>query len=184
MLVYDQTTKVILDALTQKAKQGVKIRILMDYIGSFGIYFKQQPLKALKKAGAEVSFFIPFFDTPFQSYLNLRNHRKIYLFDQSRVLSGGMNLSNAYMGRADGSRRWKDILYFLKGPAVYNFYQIFLNDWSYATGQEIKAKPETLHQYESDHIVQVVPSGPDIQKDALYEALLSAIYRASSEGIG
>jgi len=178
VFAFDQTTESLLKALTQRAEAGVKVRILIDIAGSLGVYFKQNPFKALRKAGGEVAFFVPIFKKPFQSYINLRNHRKIYLFDKTRVLSGGMNLSNEYMGTNDHTQRWKDILYRLEGPAVYYFYTIFMNDWIYATGKKEPITPQKMVKHEGENIVQVVPSGPDIPRDALYEALLSTIYSA------
>jgi len=175
---FDNTTKVILNALTQKAKEGVSVRILMDLVGSLGASFNPKGFKELKEAGGEIAFFTPILKRPFQNYINLRNHRKIYLFDQTTLLSGGMNLSNEYMGKSDGSKRWKDILYSLKGPSVHNFYSIFHNDWVYATKEEKKIDLKIIEEHSGDNIVQVVPSGPDIPKDALYEALLNAIYSA------
>jgi cardiolipin synthase len=164
--------------LALRAKEGIKVRLLMDLVGSLGIYFNQRYFRELKEAGGEVAFFVPMLKRPFQNYINLRNHRKIYLFDQTTLLSGGMNLSNEYMGEADGTKRWEDILYYLKGPAVHNFYSIFHNDWVYATKEEIKNDLKMLEQYNGDSIVQLVPSGPDIPRDALYETLLNAIYSA------
>lgn len=82
------------------------------------------------------------------------------------------------MGKADGEKRWDDILYYLKGPAVNNFYSIFHNDWVYATKNEMKNDLKMDENYDGDTIVQVVPSGPDIPRDALYETLLNAIYSA------
>jgi len=175
---YDKSTYAILDALSQKAAEGVKVRLLMDIVGSFGAYFNQKGFTALKEAGGEVAFFTPILKRPFQNYINLRNHRKIYLFDQTTLLSGGMNLSDEYMGEADGTRRWEDLMYCLKGPSVYHFYHIFINDWIFATKKEEKIDliPDEICDGESK--VQVVPSGPDIPTDALYEALLNAIYNA------
>lgn len=174
---FDKTTIEIINALTKKAKEGVKIRLLMDLVGSFGASINQKGFKALKEAGGEVAFFTPILKRPFQNYINLRNHRKIYLFDNSTLLSGGMNLSNEYMGESDGSKRWEDLLYCLKGPSVHHFYHIFQNDWGYATKEE-KTDFKIEDTYEGESIVQVVPSGPDIPTDALYEALLNAIYNA------
>jgi cardiolipin synthase A/B len=175
---FDKTTKVILEALSKRAREGVKVRLLMDLVGSFGANLDQRGFRELKEAGGEVAFFIPILKRPFQNYINLRNHRKIYLFDQTTLLSGGMNLSDEYMGEADGTKRWEDLMYSLKGPSVYHFYHIFQNDWIYATKQEetVALKQEELCDGESK--VQVVPSGPDIPTDALYEALLNAIYNA------
>jgi cardiolipin synthase len=174
----DQTTKALLELLTLRAKEGVRVRMLLDIVGSFTLYINQSCLKELKSAGGEVAFFVPILKRPFQNYINLRNHRKIYLFDQIRLLSGGMNLSNEYMGKNDGTKRWDDILYYLKGPAVSNFYSIFHNDWVYATRKEEKNTPNIDEDCDGDAIVQVVPSGPDVQRDALYETLLNAIYTA------
>ena len=94
----DAMTAQILDALTQKASQGVEVRILIDSLGSYTIYFFQGAFKKLRRAGGDVRFFMPLLRLPYQNYINLRNHRKIYLFDQCRLLSGGMNLSKEYMG--------------------------------------------------------------------------------------
>ena len=175
---FDKTTEALLNTMTLRAKEGIRVRLLMDLVGSLGVYFNQSCFKALKEAGGEVAFFVPMLKRPFQNYINLRNHRKIYLFDQTTLLSGGMNLSNEYMGKADRTKRWEDILYYLKGPAVHNFYSIFHNDWVYATKEEKKNDLKMNKVYTGDSIVQVVPSGPDIPRDALYETLLNAIYSA------
>ncbi len=174
----DQTTKVLLEELTKKAKEGIKVRLLIDLVGSLGAFLNQKKFKELKKAGAQVAFFAPVLKRPFQNYINLRNHRKIYLFDQSKLLSGGMNLSNEYMGLEDGTKRWEDLMYKLEGPSVYHFYSIFHNDWIYATKDEKKEDIKQNLNYDGEDIVQVVPSGPDIVVDALYETLLNAIYNA------
>lgn len=173
----DKTTKALLEKLTNKAGKGIKVRLLLDIVGSFGIYINQKPFEAFIAAGGKVAFFVPFLAKPFQGYVNLRNHRKIYLFDRAIVLGGGMNLSNAYLGEDDGSKRWKDIIYRLEGPSVKYFYELFLNDWIFATDQKIKE--ESVIQNISGHdVIQVVPSGPDIQSDAFFEALLDMIYSA------
>ncbi len=175
---FDKTTKALLEALSKRAEEGVRVRLLLDLVGSMGAYFNQRGFKALKNAGGEVAFFVPILKRPLQNYINLRNHRKIYLFDQSTLLSGGMNLSDAYMGEDDGTKRWKDLMYSLKGPCVDDFYAIFHNDWVYATKED--TDPTFIHDkhHAGEQIVQVVPSGPDIPKDALYETLLNAIYNA------
>jgi cardiolipin synthase len=174
---HDVTTQKILEALTKKAREGIHVRLLLDVVGSLGSYLWQKNFQALRDAGGEVGFFIPIMSRPFQSYINLRNHRKIYLFDRKRLLSGGMNLSDEYLGEESSTKRWKDILYYLEGPAVFGFYEIFHNDWNYAMGltDPINLSLEPVESA-GDSTVQVVPSGPDIPTDALYEALLNAIY--------
>ncbi len=174
---YDVTTKKILEALTKKASEGVQVKLLLDVVGSLGSYIWQKNFQALRDAGGEVEFFIPIMSRPFQGYINLRNHRKIYLFDRKRLLSGGMNLSDEYLGEESSTKRWDDVLYYLEGPAVFSFYEVFHNDWNYATGQSDPLElPLEAVESVGENIVQVVPSGPDIPTDALYEGLLNTIY--------
>ena len=174
----DQTTEALLALMTLRAEESIRVRLLMDIVGSFGVYLNQRCFKALKEAGGEIAFFVPILKRPFQNYINLRNHRKIYLFDQTTLLSGGMNLSNEYMGLDDGTERWDDMMYYLRGPAVHSFYSIFHNDWVYATKEEKKNDLKMDEVYHGNAIVQVVPSGPDVERDALYETLINAIYSA------
>lgn len=175
---FDKTTEAILNALTKKAKEGIKVRLLIDLIGSWGVNFKTRRFQPLKDAGGEVEFFVPFMKRPLQNYINLREHRKIYLFDKKRLLSGGMNLSDEYMGADDGTERWDDLMYFLEGPEVSIFYTIFHNDWGYATKTEENIQLSVEDGYTGDCVAQAVPSGPDMERDALYEALLHTIYAA------
>ena len=177
VFINDEVTKNILVALEKKAQQGVSVQLLIDSLGSYSLYFFQAALKPLRKAGGEVSFFMPLLRMPLRNYINLRNHRKIYLFDDKAVLSGGMNLSNEYMGPGEDEQRWQDMLFLSEGSAVLHYCNIFSADWAYATGNEtdFDCRVSTHH---GNTFLQVVPSGPDIRNDALFEALLSAIYAA------
>jgi cardiolipin synthase len=173
----DATTKTILKALTQKAAQGVDVKLLMDAVGSYPLYFWQRPLRALRVAGGKAVFFMPILKDPFKNYINLRNHRKIYLFDQRTVLAGGMNLSKKYLGAKPLKKRWIDMIFRIKGEAAFSYADIFSADFEYASGEKIlPTKKET--EAVGVNPIQVVPSGPDISSDALYETLLSAIHSA------
>ena len=175
----DEIGEAILDGLTQKALQGVRVKLLIDSVGSLPMYIFQRPLKKLKKAGGQVAFYMPLLTRPFQNYINLRNHRKIFLFDDKKLLAGGMNLSKEYMGPNPCEDRWQDILFSIQGPAVFHYREIFTEDWNFTA----RAKLEPYEQLPTpmgDTRIQVVPSGPDIKTDALYEALLSAIFSAKN----
>lgn len=175
---HDQVTAVILDALTSKAREGVTVKLLIDSLGSFPLYCFQRPLKGLRQAGGQVFFFMPMLRMPFRNYINLRNHRKIYLFDHHTVLTGGMNLSAEYLGPTPDPNRWNDLLFQVEGPAVYHYLEIFASDWSYAAGEAIPLPISIVPPGLGDAYIQVVPSGPDIARDALFEALVCAIYTA------
>jgi cardiolipin synthase A/B len=165
----------LLKVLTIKARAGIRVRLLIDSLGSFQLYFTQFPLKALRQAGGEVQFFMPLLRMPFRNYINLRNHRKIYLFDHRIVLTGGMNLGKKYMGPVIEKKRWKDLLFLAEGSAVSYYNEIFAHDWAYANSTKPESPP-LIGNKAGNTYLQVVPSGPDIKGDPLYEALLSAIH--------
>ncbi|MDA3787306.1 MAG: phospholipase D-like domain-containing protein [Desulfobacula sp.] len=173
----DEVGKSIIAKLCQKASQGVDVKLLIDSIGSLPLYLFQGPLRKLTKSGGHVAFYMPLLGRPFQNYVNLRNHRKIFLFDNKTVLAGGMNLSSKYMGPAPYDDRWQDILFSIQGPAVFHYGEIFTEDWNF-TAQTKLSLYKQLPSPVGDTRIQVVPSGPDIKTDALYEALLSAIFSA------
>jgi cardiolipin synthase A/B len=174
---YDDVTQNIIQALIKKAKAGVEVKILLDSLGSLGFYLLQGRLKKLKKAGVQIQFFMPLFEMPFRNYINLRNHRKIYIFDNKKVLSGGMNLSNEYLGPDTGEPRWEDILFLVEGSSVELYFEIFASDWFYASQQTLTFNADTPVDRGNTYL-QIVPSGPDMHKDVLYGALLCAIYDA------
>jgi cardiolipin synthase len=91
-----------------------------------------------------------------------------------------MNLSDEYMGEDSDKKRWKDLLYYLEGPSVYNFYTIFENDWAYALDKELNLSFNVKNFDSGNSSIHVVPSGPDIENDALYKGILEAIYSAKN----
>lgn len=174
----DAVTTEIIKALTEKAKVGVEVNLLIDSLGSFPLYCFQHPVKKLRQAGAKVSFFMPILKMPLRNYINLRNHRKIFLFDRRIVLTGGMNLSAEYMGPSPDPGRWNDLLFLIEGPAVFHYLEIFASDWAYACDRAMAIAMDSVPPGLGDAYIQVVPSGPDIARDALFEALICAIYAA------
>lgn len=174
---YDKVTKQIIKELIKKAKEGVEVKILIDSLGSYALYFSQYRLKKLRKAGARVEFFMPIFHMPLRNYVNLRNHRKICIFDHTKVMSGGMNMSKEYFGPNKNETMWKDMTFMCEGMAAELFLEIFASDWFYASKEKLDLSKQKVSD-SGDTFLQVVPSGPDMSKDVLYEAILCAIYSA------
>ncbi len=181
ILNYDEVTKPIFKILEQKARNGLDVRLLLDSVGSYKLHFNQRHLKKLRKAGVKVRFFMPIISMPPSSYINLRNHRKIYIFDKETLLSGGMNLSRAYINTKHVPYLMEDLMFMLRGSSVSHYLEIFASDWEYASNCKLDLSIEKTSNKKGDSIVQVVPSGPDFEKDALYEALTEAIYTAKEK---
>jgi cardiolipin synthase len=176
----DSVGKDILRRLVSKARQGLDVRVLLDGVGS--VWTGRLFFKTLVKVGGQYAFFIPLLHWPFRGRTNLRNHRKIVIVDQQTVLAGGTNIGREYMGPYPDPKRWQDLSFVLEGPAVRFFLEIFRSDWLFAAGSkdkkpvEIEDKP--LDSLENPAVVQVVPSGPDVKGDALYDAILLALFNA------
>jgi cardiolipin synthase len=114
---------------------------------------------------------------------NLRNHRKIAVFDHCTAIAGGHNLARNYLGPQPWRRRWRDFSAVVTGPAAVQLHEIFVADWCFATGQP----PDTLRAGLGpndacaacgDAELQVVASGPDVPGDPLYEGILAMVQEA------
>ncbi len=172
----DETGRELLRRLAARAEAGVQVHLLLDMVGSWRAWLHQRSLfRALRQAGGQVAFFQPP-SSLLQSRFNLRNHRKIYLFDQCLLLSGGINLAGEYLDprRAD---HWVDLTFRSQGPMVDQYLETFVQDWHYTTGQRL-ALPPRSQPAEHGERAQAVPSGPDMEADGLRETLLLAIHRA------
>ncbi|WP_201351968.1 phospholipase D-like domain-containing protein [Hydrogenimonas urashimensis] len=177
-LVLDESTLPLMERLKRRAKEGVRVRILMDSIGSAKLYLLSRHLKEYRASGIEIAFFMPFLRFPFRNFINLRNHRKIYIFDQKTALSGGMNLTGEYLSADPQEILYTDFLCLIEGRAAHYYLQIFEMDWAFATHTPAKL-PEAADTSFGTACIQVAPSGPDTPSDGVVEALLSAICNAS-----
>ncbi|SDN41697.1 cardiolipin synthase [Fictibacillus solisalsi] len=121
--------------LKKKAKEGVNVRLLVDYMGSF--FLKKKAIRELKKAGVQFAYsFTPGF--PYFFYkLNRRNHRKITIIDGNRGFMGGFNVGDEYLGRDPKLGYWRDYHLQLSGPVMHTFQQQFMMDWETASGEKI-----------------------------------------------
>ncbi len=172
----DRVTEAILEHLVTKAKEGVQVKILMDAIGSKWLDLNPSFLRPLQEAGGEYRFFMSVFRDPLNSKLNLRNHRKMIVVDGTHVLSGGMNIAEAYLSPANHPHLWADLSFVATGKAAYHYLEIFRSDWESQSDELLSFPvPEYAIHRPGNCRMQVVPSGPDIPTDALYEAILQAI---------
>jgi cardiolipin synthase len=173
VIVDDDTGRPLVDALIERARAGLEVRLLIDDLLRF--HAPRAKLRELVAAGARVERFMPLVHLPFLGHNNLRNHRKIALFDGRRAIVGGMNLGQEYMGPEPSPERWRDLSLLVSGEAVSELDTVFRADWEFACG-EILAAPARLEP--GTIRLQVVPSGPDSASDPIYDADLTAIFRA------
>jgi len=177
VLKVDNVTEIIFAILLKKAKEGVKVHLIIDAIGSYKLYLWQVPLKELRDAGIIIDFFAPVFSFKNITKLNLRYHRKIFIIDNETLFSGGMNLSNEYMGETYEQDRWLDLMFEAKGDIVKSYVDVFSSDIAYIHNQKTIFSDSTS-SIVGQQSLQALPSGPDVKGDALLEVILNSIYTA------
>lgn len=170
----DQTGVALLQALTRRANEGLEVRLLLDDMLRFEA--PAGALAKLKAAGGRVERFMPLLHVPFRGQANLRNHRKIALFDGERAIVGGMNLAGEYMGSKPREDRWRDLSILVSGQAVATLDAIFRADWQFTSGEALA--PSHPAPAPGSVPIRVVPSGPDSSSDPIYDAMLTMIFRA------
>jgi len=176
----DETGRRLVQLLAERAAAGVKVRLLLDAFGSF--ISSRGFVDPIRNAGGEVGRFMPVLPLGSRTSANLRNHRKIGIFDHTTALLDGRNLAREYMGAAPYRKRWRDLGAVIEGPAAALLNEVFIADWCFATRQ----RSETLRAEIPAHVVeprgrsalQVVPSGPDVPGDPLYEGIIAMIQEA------
>ena len=165
----------LIGRLTARAKEGLEVRVMLDALGAF--HMSRIAIWKFWRAGGRFKWFLPIW--PFlPARTNLRNHRKIYVFDDTRVIAGGRNLASAYLGPTPTESRWHDLSFLLTGPAAAHYAQIFAADWSFCAKEAIAVEPDAPTRAPGNSVVQVVPAGPDVESDALYNITLTTLFEA------
>lgn len=175
----DSTGTQFRDALIECAKRGVKVRLLLDAIGSSHV--RQAFLKPLLLAGAEVAFF---HRTHFRwrglwrPKINLRSHRKIVVIDGNAGYTGGINITD---DENEGLNKlaYRDLHIAITGDVVRWLQLAFLEDWVYA-GMHLPKEPELFCEPSQATIrAQVIPAGPDGNWESIHHANVFAISHAT-----
>jgi cardiolipin synthase A/B len=127
------------DALSARAKAGVKVHVMLDWLGAGKIDGKY--LADMKAAGVEVERYHPLHWYNW-SRLNNRTHRKLLVVDGRVGFTGGVGIADAWEGDASAKDHWRDSHYMIEGPAVAQMQAAFGDNW-------IKARAKVLfgHAY-------------------------------------
>ena len=152
----------VADALIDKKREGVEIRVVYDDVGCWNVshgFFER-----MREEGIEVASFLPVRFPSFTSKVNYRNHRKIIVIDGTVGFIGGMNIALRYV-KGTGTMPWRDTMLKVSGGAVYALQRAFLVDWYFVDRtllSDRKFYPSALRdeQTANNCLAQVVTSGP------------------------
>ena len=166
--------------LIEKAKEGIKIRIIYDDVGCWRFWFHRSFFKEMKTYGIEI---IPYLKgkiaIPVGGQLNYRNHRKIVVIDGKIGYTGGINIGDEYIGKNKKFGYWRDTHIRIEGTSVYMLQMIFLTDWYYNT-KEVLIKKNLFPKLsiKGNTMMQIVASGPDSDWESMHYAYFYAICQA------
>jgi cardiolipin synthase len=119
-------------ALSERARSGVKVHVLLDAVGSQKL--DQDSLNLMRNAGVEVEIY-----HPVRWYtlgkLNNRTHRKLLVTDGEIGFTGGVGIADKWSGNAEDPDHWRDTHYRIEGPAVAQMQAAFMDNWTKVTGK-------------------------------------------------
>lgn len=174
----DSIGKRIIKALENKAREGVRVRLLYDAVG--GRTIKKADLKRLLDAGGKVAVFFPSKIPVVNLRLNYRNHRKIAVIDDKIGYVGGFNVGDEYLGKDEFMGPWRDSHLRIEGTGILGLKVRFLKDWYYASKEDRNKEPVMeLRLNPKGHCgLQIVTSGPDTKfhniKNGFFKMINSA----------
>jgi cardiolipin synthase len=114
------------DALSKKAKQGVHVHLLLDWLGSEKL--DEQEIQKMKDAGVEVERYHKPHSLNFFR-INSRTHRKILVVDGKVGFTGGVGIADEWTGNGEVPDKWRDTHYKIEGPVVAQLQAAFLDNW-------------------------------------------------------
>ena len=170
----DALGQLVADALIDKARQGVTVRVIYDDVGCWKV--SHAFYERMREEGIEVAAYLPVRFPSFTSKVNYRNHRKLIIIDGVTGYIGGMNIALRYVkgiASDDGNMAWRDTMLRLTGGAVYGLQRAFLIDWYFVdrtliTNRDyypLTSHPSPLPSHLSpltsnNTLAQIVTSGP------------------------
>lgn len=124
--------RIFADALRERAQAGVKVHVLLDWVGSAKM--DQALLESMQRDGVEIErYHEPHWSN--WTRLNNRTHRKLLVVDGVIGFTGGVGIADQWSGNAQDKWHWRDSHFRVEGPVVAEFQAVFMDNWMKATGR-------------------------------------------------
>jgi cardiolipin synthase len=167
------------DALTERARAGVEVRMVLDAIGSFASwnsYFKE-----LRAAGGRVCWYHPFRWATL-ARVNNRTHREIIVVDGRVGFLGGSGFADHWLLGDERNPRWRDTMFRVEGGAVASLQAAFVENWLEASGEILTGKEFfPFHEADAETRALIVDSSPSMGRSTrariLYQTLLASAHK-------
>ena len=177
----DSLGQQFVDVLAQAHRRGVMVHVLFDGIG-VGYSWRKSD-RVLKKMGVTTARFLPAISLSSIRFINLRNHRKILCVDGEVAYVGGININKNNLVKSS-LHPIDDIHFTVTGPVIDQISQVFIEDWFYATKENIDFPRYVPKRKEATAlpavIARVIQDGPDQNYDKIRWTLINALACAQS----
>lgn len=165
-----------MDALSKRAREGVKVLAISDGIGALRL--KRKDIRCLKEAGVQFVFYKREKWYHLKFNVSHRTHRKTFVFDGRIAVSGGLCLDDSWQGDGKSRKYWRDNAYLLDGPVVRQVQQAFARNWEATTGNELDGEafyPVLKPAGEvKSHFYYGAPDGKKSVRKSIHAALCTA----------
>ncbi|WP_314973847.1 cardiolipin synthase [Corynebacterium matruchotii] len=184
IVAWDNTTDVFFRALARAVQRGVKVRLLLDHIGSRKYPGFHKLGRRLDAIGVEWYLMLPLLPLRWRwRRPDLRNHRKMLIIDGERGFLGSLNMiDSSYLMPKNirEGRRWVDVMVELSGPVIASMNTIFAVDWLMESDELLEIVDQVHPEIDRDqvNVVQLVPSGPGYSTEPNLRMFNSIIHHA------
>ncbi|MES2535439.1 MAG: cardiolipin synthase [Pseudomonadota bacterium] len=164
------------DALSERARAGVKVHVLIDWVGSSKM--DESYLAKMEQAGVEVKKFHPLRWYNLARFNN-RTHRKLLVVDGNVGFTGGVGIAGLWTGNGEDPQHWRDSHFRTEGPVVAQMQAVFMDNWMKTTGKVLHGADyfPVLHPVGTGR-AQVFASSPDGGSESMRLMYLLAITAA------
>ena len=164
------------DVLSERARAGVKVNVLVDWVGSQKM--DDALAEQMQAAGVEIQRYHPLHWYNL-GRMNNRTHRKLLVVDGRIGFTGGVGIADQWAGSAQDPDHWRDSHYRLEGPAVAQMQAAFLDNWIKTTGKVLQgADYFPALEPRGEAIAQVFTSSPSGGGDSMQLMYLLSITAA------
>ena len=165
------------DALAGRARQGIKVHVLLDWVGSVKV--EDSLIAEMTAAGVQIRKFHP----PHWSHLgrfNNRTHRKLLVVDGRVGFTGGVGIAPQWTGDAQDPEHWRDSHFQVEGPVVAQIQSVFIDNWIKVTG-DVPHGPAYFPALEpaGKALAQVFSSSPSGGSESMQLMYLLAVTAAT-----
>jgi cardiolipin synthase len=167
------------DALSERARAGVEVRVLLDAVGS-GVKLSRGDVSAMRAAGCVVEFFHPLRPWMLDA-INHRTHRRLLVVDGKVGFTGGAGVADVWLGNAERPGHWRDTQVEVTGPVVAQLQAAFQENWAEARGETLSGERFFPRLQRVGHATaQVIlssPEAPSSPTKLLYAVSISSAVR-------